>query len=311
MWATKLSPSALYHLSSCAALALLVSACGGGSNIASVGSTDPGAGACPTGIGGLPTGCCDSTGAALPQNSIPSGVTGCVNLNPGGGPIASTGNNGAGSAGGSMNDIATAQGLVGGEVATGMGGQYAGATAGAQQPASALGNIAQLGPNAASGALNPTGGSGGGSGSAGSGLGTGLDNSSVSTAPAPGASGSPGVSGATADVAAYGANGNGAGGSALPNGARPTGFQFGNGFSADGAGGASELAFANASGGGDAMLGGDPEDYFTRIGIEDSLFKKVERRYQATSMHWASADANSPTRSMASVPNVVPRGMAK
>jgi hypothetical protein len=311
MWATNLTSDrrgrlTLLLTASYAGLALL-SACGGGST-PSVGSPDPGPASCPLGIGGMPAGCCDLTGAAL--SPPPQSVAGCVNLNPGGGPIAGTGNKGAGSAGGSMNDIATAQGLVGGEVATGMGGQYAGATAGAQQPASALGNIAQLGPNTASSALNPSGSGGGGSGSGGSGSGTGLDNTSVSTAPAPGASGSPGVSGATADAVAYGANGNGAGG-ALPNGARSTGFQFGNGFSGEGAGGASELAFANSSGGGDAMLGGDPEDYFTRIGIEDSLFKKVERRYQATSMHWASADASSPSRSMASVPNVVPRGMAK
>jgi hypothetical protein len=303
MWATKLS-----------ALALLVSACGGGSNIASVGSTDPGAGACPTGIGGMPAGCCDSTGTAI--SPPPSSIAGCVNLNPGTGPIASTGNNGAGSAGGSMNDIGTAQGLVGGEVATGMNGQYAGATAGAQQPASTLANVVPLAPGIASGALNP---SSGGGVSAGSGSGTGLDDSGVTTAPVVVASGVPliggAMSGATADVAPYSANGSAAAGGALPNGARSTGFQFGNGFSggdSGAAGGAAELAFANASGagGGDAMLGGDPEDYFTRIGLEDSLFKKVERRYQATSMHWASADAASPTRSMASVPTVA-NGIAK
>ena len=31
----------------------------------------------------------------------------------------------------------------------------------------------------------------------------------------------------------------------------------------------------------------DPDDYFTRIGVDDSIFKKVERRYEQTATSWA------------------------
>ena len=146
-------------------LILLVSACGGGST-PSIGSPDPGPTSCPAGIGGMPTACCDSTGVAL--SPPPSGVSGCVNTTPGTGPIANTGAKGVSSAGGATADIGNAQQLVGGEAATGMQGQYAGATAGGQ----ASGNLANLVPNAgsvASNALSPTSGAGGGSGGGGGG----------------------------------------------------------------------------------------------------------------------------------------------
>ena len=95
-----------------------------------------------------------------------------------------------------------------------------------------------------------------------------------------------------------------------------TGFQFGNGLAGvDGAGGG-DVSFGNASNV-NPMLAGDPEDHFTRIGLEDSLFKKVERRYRDTSVKWASADAASPSRALSSVPlssapmATVPNGVPK
>lgn len=289
-------------------LILLVSACGGGST-ASVGSANPGAGACPAGIGGEPTACCDSNGN--PLSPPPSGVSGCNTQTIASGPIADTGAKGVSSAGGATTDIGSAQQLVGGEAATGMGGQYAGATAGGQTS----GTIASLVPSAASLGSNPTSlnsGSGGNGGSGGAGSASGLDTSALATAaaaPDP-SSGSPSVSGATAGAAPYGSGHAGRG--TLPNGAHSTGFQFGNGSGLDGAG-ATDFALGNSNAGNvGSMVGGDPEDYFTRIGLEDSLFKKVERRYHDTSMKWALTESASPSRALSSVPaTTAPNGTPK
>jgi hypothetical protein len=302
MGAIKLFPVRQNYLPYCAGLALLVSACGGGSNVASVGSTDAGTSACPTGIGGLPVGCCDSTGVAI--SPPPAGVTGCATLTPGTGPIASTGGNGAGSAGGATSDLGTASQLVGSGAATGMSGQYAGATAGGIQPAVA--QLANVVPNAAgiaAGALTPTSGSASGGGGSGSGAGGLDDTSTITAAASPDPMSSSSLLGANGD-APYAASGATAGG-VLPNGAKASGFQFGNGFAGPEGTVASSMAFGNGSSV-DPMLGGDPEDYFTRIGLEDSLFKKVERRYRDTSVQWASVQPMqtlAPARGIASVPN--------
>jgi hypothetical protein len=298
----RLSASLVYGASfaSFAGLALLVSACGGGSNVASVGSTDPGTSACPAGVGGLPTGCCDSTGVAI--TPPPAGVTGCSTTTPGTGPIATTGGTGAGSAGGATTDLGTAQNLVGGSPATGITPQYAGATAGQIAPAAA--QLAAAVPATAASVL-PTTATAGSAGGSGSGSGSGLDDGSMTTAAASDPGNSPTISGATAADAPYVSNGGGApGGTTASTG--KSGFQFGSGFAGPEGTGAADVAFGNGSSV-DPMASGDPQDYFTRIGIEDSIFKKVERRYRDTSVKWASVQPTetngAATRALASVPN--------
>ncbi|OFZ55041.1 MAG: hypothetical protein A2428_14460 [Bdellovibrionales bacterium RIFOXYC1_FULL_54_43] len=46
-------------------------------------------------------------------------------------------------------------------------------------------------------------------------------------------------------------------------------------------------SFGKTSDGTSVLLDADPEDYFTRARIEDSIFKIVERRYRTKAQHWA------------------------
>jgi hypothetical protein len=94
----------------------------------------------------------------------------------------------------------------------------------------------------------------------------------------------------SAAVAAYSGSG---GGALLPNGAHETGFHYGNGTigAIGGASGDPEMAFgAQRNPASSSSI--DPNDYFTRIGLQDSLFKKVERRYRSTSASWAMAEVS-------------------
>jgi hypothetical protein len=52
--------------------------------------------------------------------------------------------------------------------------------------------------------------------------------------------------------------------------------------------GSSSLEFGAEGDADPAAMGSeDPADYFTRLGLDDNLFKTVERRYRATSVRWA------------------------
>ena len=59
-----------------------------------------------------------------------------------------------------------------------------------------------------------------------------------------------------------------------------------------GEGGVGTLAFGSKEDAGDAGVSAfapgqkDPEDYFTRTALDESLFKIVEKRYQAKSRDW-------------------------
>ncbi|HLD98723.1 MAG TPA: hypothetical protein VJB59_00600 [Bdellovibrionota bacterium] len=46
-------------------------------------------------------------------------------------------------------------------------------------------------------------------------------------------------------------------------------------------------SFGKTSDGTSVLLDADPDDYFTRARIEDSIFKIVERRYRTKAQHWA------------------------
>jgi hypothetical protein len=259
--------------------------CGNAANLPSASSVSPGAG-CPAGIGGMDASCCDTTGAVI----APPTSTACGLLVPGVGGVTNPINGGA-SAGNSVGQTTgAAANLVGGQgIGNGLANESA-ATAGGISP-----SVAGLGANIplqTSGLGVTTSGNAGGSGNEGPGSGDG--SGSVATAPAgaPSSTVDPNAlaNGASAATSAQYAGG-GAGGGLLPNGAHATGFQFGNGFAngdGSGAAGSAEIAFG-AQRNPAAMAGEDPSDYFTRIGLDDSLFKKVEKRYRSTSANWETA----------------------
>jgi hypothetical protein len=71
-------------------------------------------------------------------------------------------------------------------------------------------------------------------------------------------------------------------------------FDFGGG--ADGATAGAGLMFGGDRGpasGVNPMGSDDPADYFTRIGLSESIFKQVERRYQEHERGWMHADARA------------------
>ncbi len=150
-------------------------------------------------------------------------------------------------------------------------------------------------------------GSGGGSGSGGFGFGSGSGSNGGSAASGTGANGEGDGTGAGlgggkgdgSDDTYAGGRGGGAQRSAAGAGADGSSaglfgglFNFGdkNG-GAGGAGNGKELAFGDPNGqngaGFNTMGSNDPEDYFNRIGKDESLFKKVERRYGEKAIHWA------------------------
>jgi hypothetical protein len=68
-------------------------------------------------------------------------------------------------------------------------------------------------------------------------------------------------------------------------------------------GGGSASGSEGANGDGVSAMGSpDPDDYFARINIDESLFKKVERRYTDQAENWALADAKGGARRLASDP---------
>lgn len=96
---------------------------------------------------------------------------------------------------------------------------------------------------------------------------------------------------------AYGGGGSGGSRSGGGSGSNSFGNPFAGLFGAAGSGGANgagaggsgivKFGAQGAGAGGAASGSADPEDYFTRIGIEDSLFKKVEKRYEQTALKGA------------------------
>jgi hypothetical protein len=283
-----------------------MSGCSSVKNMPSVSTINAGANACPAGVGGRPSYCCDSSGTPInPPTSQDCNVD-----TPGSQAIVGHLSNGAASAGGSATENQTAQKLVGAQ--KGMStSQISAATAAdlnnavpelaARAPAAASADLHTLSADApVTSAAN----------TAGEALSGGALGSSSSVATTPGAdlsqiSGS-GAARLTQQIAGYssGSTGMGSSGGLLPNGAHETGFQFGNGLASGSEestqGGANPNLSFHASEVA-AMNGSDPNDYFTRINIGESLFKKVENRYRDTSIKWASALFGEPSRSTAAV----------
>jgi hypothetical protein len=259
-------------------------ACSNAANAPAVSNISAGAG-CPTGIGGMDASCCDSSGTIL--SPAPAG---CNVIVPGMAGVTNPLNSGASAGSAVGQTTAAAAQLTGGQNGMGLASGESAATAG-QVPVST--SLTPIGAALGQSGLGVTASGNANAGTGGL-SGTGDASGNIGTAPAPVNSSNPNslasTSGSGTDTGAYGS-----GGGVLPNGAHSTGFQFGNGFAnADGAGaaGSAELGFGaqrNLA----SMNGEDPADYFTRIGLQDSLFKKVERRYRSTSANWETTALNS------------------
>jgi hypothetical protein len=130
--------------------------------------------------------------------------------------------------------------------------------------------------------------SGAGSGATGGGSG-GAAFGNLSTSPSGGAQAAPSPTSDTGlGGGQYAANGGAAGGP----GAGGFFSRSGDSDGIEGGGaGATEESFTPDGGGlGKAMGSEDPEDYFTRVGLGDDLFKIVERRYRHKSTAWTTDD---------------------
>jgi hypothetical protein len=133
---------------------------------------------------------------------------------------------------------------------------------------------------------NRGGGAGGGAG------GGGMNSSFGNLSTAPSVDGVDGVTGGSGDKL----GGNYLAGAAAQAG-DGLGGQFrrgsGNGLDGEG-GGATEENFTPDGGAmGDALTIEDPDDYFTRVGLNDNLFKIVERRYRKKSTAWTTESLHS------------------
>lgn len=128
----------------------------------------------------------------------------------------------------------------------------------------------------------------GGSGSNSLGFGTPLANAKGDGSSEDGST--PGLYENSGGNGAYSAGGGGAGMGG--GGTGNTGFGFAtSGYGGAGAGGANangSLSFGDdsAQGGMDVMGSEDPEDYFARTNLDESLFKIVEKRYRSKSTDW-------------------------
>lgn len=136
-----------------------------------------------------------------------------------------------------------------------------------------------------SGGLSPTGGGGleGGQGAPG-GLAAGDSGGST------GEAGARNGSQSSAAIAGRSGGGGAVGGSGGGGGRGAFGELFGGG-SNDSAGGSSQsVSFGHAGGEVNPFGSADPGDYFTRLGMDDNLFKIVERRYRNKAGAWARVD---------------------
>ncbi len=116
--------------------------------------------------------------------------------------------------------------------------------------------------------------------------GGGFSPSGLTTSASGGDAPSPTTNTATAEDVAY-KSGSGA---AAGGNSSISGGLFHDDSGADGTGVSSADFGAKDEAGIKAMGSGDPEDYFTRLGIDDNLFKIVERRYFTKQATWVSGE---------------------
>ena len=85
------------------------------------------------------------------------------------------------------------------------------------------------------------------------------------------------------------------GSAATAGGSAGMGFNGNRGLSADGG----TMNFAGESSGGVNPIGSDdPQDYFTRLGLGENLFKIITRKYRAKATDWARVTAETAVKSV-------------
>jgi hypothetical protein len=233
-----------------------------------------------------------------PECLPPTGPN-CTSDHPGSGPI-NLSISGAATAG-STADAALneAERLIGPALASDTAGKYAQGEAASAGTSDATPVLGKNGGNAGGGAgsasgllTTPSGGStrggksGGGGGAGGSGSGGGLKTAASSDLSNTQQSAATDGSGSSYRGGESGA------GSGSASGGAGSAYGSGSGLSGDG----SESGTSTALFGKDGDAGAraldpsgstDPEDYFTRLGLGDSLFKTVEKRYRQKASQWA------------------------
>lgn len=255
--------------------------------------TDTNQGSCPSaanggGLQSLPSSCCNSSGiqvsftgqCASTNNATDPATNGAVNngaaaANSGQTALNASGALGQGNAGNTKTGGLQTAAALGGDVARSL------------LPPNGSGSQPQALAN-----LNRNDQSGGGSGGGGGGAGDsgGLKLGSGDTAPM-GSEASPTPAGASGDQGAlYSGGGGGAGanqnGKSDPMASLLAGFRGPAG--EGGSVGSASVDLRAGAGNGTSTLGtADPQDYFTRVDLKDSLFKVVEKRYRQKATSWA------------------------
>jgi hypothetical protein len=219
----------------------------------------------------------------------------CSSNTPGGGGAGIALGTGATAGNTAGNALGAAQDLTGGRgtnQSTGGMAQGQSATAGDMTSGTGGGaktNLANQGglPAPTTSGNRSNSGIGGGAGNNG----FSLDGSNVQTKPSQDPSGGAAPP-TTADANSAGVMSNSNGGAGLAGAdGNPYGRHGGPGIDAPEKASGEVVLAADASGANGKEQGSDdPADYFTRVGLEDSIFKVVERRYREKSMNWISAD---------------------
>ncbi len=272
---------------------LLASGCGGsGSNSPTVSTA---AGSCPPGVGNAPKTCCNSSGTYI-------GGTGCPSEVPASGAVSGALSSGA------LGVSSAATGVSNANKALGTGGAtQTGFNPLAQTNAANDGGTTTTGPSGTStvpalptinvptaAQSGDTGTSSSGSKAAASGGSpTGETKTEAAVAAAADAGGT-----TDPNVKAGGYGGGGGGGGRAPSSDSAAGGlaglfgSFGAGAAGAGASGnPTDTKFGVQGSKNQIVNGEDPNDYFTRLGLYDNLFKVVERKYTQKAMSWTSGQA--------------------
>ena len=266
------------------AVALSFTGCGGAGNTPVTQALDNN-GQCPANGSQLFADCCaPGTNTLLPSAQLPSH---CFSTAPGGPRIGNTLTQAGNAAAGAETGYNNANSMLG----KGAGPQLAAATAGGSSGLSNLGNSNAPNTGTATSAGQTAGGGGGGAGAnrgANGSSAAGLGDVSTGAEPPSTDPGSvdPNSAAALYASASGGAAGGGKGGSGTDLSAMLAGF---NGGGIPGQGGDQNFGQRNVA----AMSGADPDDYFTRLGLQDNIFKIVERRYTAKSLQWQQVSLSS------------------
>ncbi|MGK5084539.1 hypothetical protein WDW37_14685 [Bdellovibrionota bacterium FG-1] len=239
--------------------------------------------------------CLDGNEQFMPPCKTPSSTP----SPPGGGGVINAADGGNAAGNGIIKNLDSANTLIDPstkpiQLANGPQGQKATeGGAGAPKPLTqTLANVSA--PDLTGRARNSAPNAGGGGSDSGQGFGfSGLKTSPAIDSELAGGGPAPAASGGAEAASAY-KSGGGSGSAEGGNAGGPLGY--GAGGAAGGAEGGSgnptiEVGKDNRPLADSPTAGtSDPEDYFTRHGLKENLFKIVERKYRETTMHWVQVD---------------------